>query len=146
VSEIPPPPPPPPPQTQITGQQTAPSTPVPHTPGYISPPASQTNSLAVVSLVTGIGSFFAHIIPGVGGLLVAVIAIVTGFMARNQIKQTGEQGIWMANVGIAIGIIHIIGLVILIFVLIVLIFVVGIALFGISTHGGGTVPSPVPSG
>ena len=122
---------------------------VPHTPGLpqygYTPSATQTNSLAVVSLVAGIASFFAHIIPGVGGLTVALIAIITGFMARNQIRRTGEQGMWMANVGIAIGIIHIVGLVILIFVLLFLIFVVGIALFGIAAKGGGTLPSPVPS-
>jgi hypothetical protein len=148
---VPPPPPPPPASgspTQIAGQQSAPATAVPHTPGLTgyTPSATQTNSLAVVSLVTATGSFFAHIIPGIGGLTVAVIAIVTGFMARNQIKQTGEQGKWMANVGIVIGIVHIVGLILLLFLLLFLIFVVGIALFGIAAHGGGTLPSPVPSG
>lgn len=123
---------------------------MPHTPGLPSygytPSGTQTNSLAIVSLIAGIGSFFAHIVPGIGGITVAIIAIVTGVMARNQIKQTGEQGMWMANVGIAIGIIHIIGLILLIFVLLFLIFVIGIAIFGIAAHGGGTMPSPVPSG
>jgi hypothetical protein len=121
---------------------------VPHTPGLTgyAPSSTQTNSLAIVSLVTGIGSFFAHIIPGIGGLTVALIAIITGFMARNQIKQTGEQGMWMANVGIAIGIVHIVGLILLLFLFLFLIFVVGVALFGIAAHGGGTMPSPVPSG
>src|SRR5947207_10845412 len=87
-----PPPPPATPQTQIVGQQTAPSTAVPHTPG-LQPQgvgtAGQTNSLAIISLVAGIGSFFAHIIPGVGGFTVALVAVITGYMARNQINLSG---------------------------------------------------------
>ena len=120
---------------------------MPHTPGLpgYAPPASQTNNLAVVSLVAGILSFFAHIIPGVGGATVAIIAIVTGFMARGQIRQTGEQGMWMANAGIIIGIVHLVLLFLGVLILLFLIFVVGIALFGIAAHGGGTNPSPVPS-
>lgn len=106
-------------------------------PGASYAPASsstQTNSLALVSLVAGIGSFFAHIIPGIGGLTVAVIAIITGYMARNQIKQSGEQGIWMANAGIIIGIVHISLLVLLVFIVLIAIFVLGIALFGFAAH------------
>lgn len=142
-----PPPPPSSAPTQIAGQQSVPSTAVPHTPGLpgYSISAGQTNNLAVVSLVASILSFFAHIIPGIGGATVAIVAIVTGFMARNQIKQTGEQGMWMANVGIIIGIIHLVLLFLGVLLLLFLIFVVGIALFGIAAHGGGTTPSPVPS-
>lgn len=100
---------------------------------YPAPSSStQTNSLAIVSLIAGIGSFFAHIIPGIGGLTVAVIAIITGYMARNQIKQTGEQGMWMANAGIIIGFVHIGLLVLLVLVVLVAIFVLGIAMFGFS--------------
>jgi hypothetical protein len=108
----------------------------PAPPGSTYTPASttQTNSLAVVSLVAGIGSFFAHIIPGIGGLTVAVIAVITGYMARNQIKQTGEQGMWMATAGMIIGIAHIALLVIGVIVLLFLIFVVGIAFFGYVAH------------
>ncbi|HVH62173.1 MAG TPA: DUF4190 domain-containing protein [Candidatus Dormibacteraeota bacterium] len=145
MSQVPPPP-PAGPSTQITGQQTTPSTTVPHTPGLQSYNtfATQTNSLAVVSLVASIASFFAHIIPGVGGATVAVIAVITGFMARGQIKQSGERGMWMANVGIVIGLVHLIGLILLIFFVLFAIFVLGVALFGIAAHGGGTVPSPSP--
>src|SRR6266704_4131995 len=93
----------------MTGQQSTPST-VPHTPGLPMPgynvTAGQTNNMAVVSLVAGIASFFAHIIPVIGGFTVAIISIVTGCMARRRIRETGEQGMWMANVGIAIGILH----------------------------------------
>ncbi|TMD15491.1 MAG: DUF4190 domain-containing protein [Chloroflexi bacterium] len=106
--------------------------------------SSQTNNLAVVSFVASLAAFFAHVIPVIGGFTVAVVAIITGFVARGQIKRTGEQGIWMANAGIIIGFIHIaLGLLVLFFV----IFVLGIALFGIwaSVSSGGS-PSPVPSG
>lgn len=149
MSQVPPPPPQQPGSTtQIAGQQAAPSTAVPHTPGLpgYAPTSTQTNNLAVISLVTAILSFFAHIIPGVGGLTVALIAVITGFMARNQIKQTGEQGMWMANAGIIIGIIHLAGIFILVMVLLFMIFVLGVALFGIAAHSGGSTPSPVPSG
>src|SRR6266568_100953 len=74
--------------------------------GGYSSPATQTNSLAVVSLVASVGSFVAHVIPVIGGVTVALIAIVTGFMARGQIKRSGEQGMWMANLGIVIGFVH----------------------------------------
>ncbi len=140
-SDIPPPlssPPTPPsaaPQTQIVGQQTAPSTAVPHTPG-LQPQgvgvAGQTNTLAIVSLAAGVGSFFAHVIPGVGGFTVALVAVVTGYMARNQIKQTGEQGMGMATAGMIIGIVHLGALIVLGLVLLILIFIFGIALFGIA--------------
>ena len=99
---------------------------------------TQTNSLAVISLVAGIGSFFAHVIPGVGGLTVAIVAVVTGFMARNQIKQTGEQGMGYATAGIVIGLIHLALLALLVIVVIFLIFVLGIALFGIGAHSTTT--------
>ncbi len=134
----------------MTGQQSTPSSTVPHTPGLPMPgyasTAGQTNNMAVVSLVAGIASFFAHIIPVVGGFTVAIIAIVTGFMARGQIKRTGEQGMWMANVGIALGFIHFALAFLIVLFILFLIFVAGIALFGISTHGGGSMPSPVVSG
>ncbi|HEY3194923.1 MAG TPA: DUF4190 domain-containing protein [Candidatus Dormibacteraeota bacterium] len=69
-------------------------------------PATQTNTLAVVSLVTGIGSFVAHIIPFVGGFTLSVVAIITGHVARGQIKKTGEQGAGMALAGLIIGYVH----------------------------------------
>lgn len=107
---------------------------------------AQTNTLAVISLVAGIASFFAHIVPVIGGFTVALVAIVTGFMARGQIKQRGEQGIWMANVGIILGFVHLALGFILLLVLLIVIFVLGIALFGISVAGSHASPTPVPSG
>jgi len=94
--------------------------------------AGQTNTLAIVSLAAGVGSFFAHVIPGVGGFTVALVAVVTGYMARNQIKQTGEQGMGMATAGMIIGIVHLGALIVLGLVLLILIFIFGIALFGIA--------------
>lgn len=100
-----------------------------------SPAANRTNSLAIVSLVAGIGSFFAHIVPGVGGFTVALVAIVTGYMARKQIRETGEQGMGLATAGMVIGIIHIALLGLLILFLIFLIFVMGVTFWGVSRSG-----------
>ena len=113
---------------------------MPHTPG-LQPQgvgaAGQTNTLAVVSLVAGIGSFFANILPGVGGFTVALVAVITGYMARNQIKETGEAGYGMATAGMIIGIVHM-ALIVVGVVALVLIFIFGIALFGIAaSHSSG---------
>lgn len=111
-----------------------PSTTVPHSPGGAieSPAGTRTNTLAIVSLAAGIGSFFAHILPGVGGFTVALIAVITGFMARRQIKETGEQGMGMATAGMIIGIAHLLLIVLVVIALLFFIFVMGIALLGAS--------------
>ena len=113
---------------------------MPHTPGLQTQgvgAAGQTNTLAIVSLAAGIGSFFAHIIPGLGGFTVALVAVVTGYMARNQIKQTGEQGMGMATAGMIIGIVHMALIALAVIGLIILIFVFGLTLFGIAAHSSG---------
>jgi hypothetical protein len=119
-------------ETQIAGQQSVPTTAVPPAPAGLlySPARAQTNNLAVVSLVSGALSFFAHIVPVLGGFGVAIVAIVTGYMARKQIKQTGEQGMWMATTGIVIGFIHIALIVFIVLLLLFIVFVLGVALFG----------------
>jgi uncharacterized protein DUF4190 len=148
MGQNPEPPPQEPPPAQIAGQQTTPST-VPHTPGlagYAATPAP-TNNLAVVSFIAGIASFFAHVIPVIGGFTVAIVAIVTGFIARGQIKRTGEQGMWMANAGIIIGFVHLVLGFLLVIVVLFVIFVLGIALFGIAASGGHPAsPTPLPTG
>ena len=97
--------------------------------------AGQTNSLAIISLVAGVGSFFAHIIPGVGGFTVALVAVITGYMARNQIKQTGEQGMGMATAGMIIGIVHLVLIALgVIALILIVVFGVGIAFFGIAAR------------
>jgi len=92
---------------------------------------TQTNTLAIVSLAAGIGSFFAHIVPGVGGFTVALIAVITGYMARKQIRETGEQGMGMATAGMIIGIVHIALLVLAVIGFIFFVFVFGLVLFGV---------------
>src|SRR5438105_5739390 len=90
---------------QVTGQQSAPSSTVPHTPGLpgYAATTTPTNNLAVVSFVAGLASFFAHVIPVVGGFTVAVVAIITGFIARGQLKRSGERGMWMGTAGLPFG-------------------------------------------
>ena len=101
---------------------------------YTPAAGTRTNTLAVVSLVTGIGSFFAHIVPGIGGFTVSLIAIITGYMARQQIKQTGERGMGMATAGMVIGAIHLALIGLLVIVVLFLIFVLGVALFRNATR------------
>ena len=97
----------------------------------------QTNTLAVISLVAGIGSFVAHIIPFAGGFTVAIVAVITGHMARNQIKQTGEQGMGMATAGMLIGYIHLAILGLVVIALIFAIFLFGVTVFGLTRSTTG---------
>lgn len=115
--------------------------------GGYSSSGTQTNSLAVISLVTGAGSFLGHVIPFIGGGTLALVAIVTGFIARSQIKHSGQQGTWMANVGILIGVIHLAGLFLLLLFFLFVVFVLGVALWGAAAHGGSApTPTPMPTG
>jgi hypothetical protein len=95
------------PPTHVAGQQTAPSTTVPVATSAAIAANVPNNTMAVVSLVTGLGSFIAHLIPFVGGLTLAVVAIITGHIALGQIKRTGEPGRGFAIAGLVIGYIHI---------------------------------------
>ena len=124
----------PPQASQDVGQKTAPSTIVPHTPHIRAVP---TNGLAMVSLVTGILSYLGHIIPLIGGGTLALIAIITGYIARRQIAQSGEQGRDIATIGIVLGAINI-GIVLLIlFSIFFIVFVLGIGILGLAAHSGG---------
>ena len=89
------------------GQPAPPGQSVPPPPPMQTPPpgapvafAAQTNTLAIVSLISGIVSWFA--VPVVGG----VVAVVTGHMAKGQIRRTGEQGDTFATVGLVLGYLH----------------------------------------
>jgi hypothetical protein len=96
-----------------------------------------TNGLAMTSLITGILSYLGHVIPIIGGSTLAVIAIVTGFIARRQVAQTGEQGKDIATIGIILGAINL-GIVVLILIAIFfLVFVLGIGFLGIAAHSSG---------
>ncbi|MBG0786188.1 MAG: DUF4190 domain-containing protein [Anaerolineaceae bacterium] len=68
-------------------------------PGY----GQQSSSMAVISLIAGIASFF--IVP----LLGAIAAVITGGMAKKEIRQSGGRitGLGMANWGVALGWINI---------------------------------------
>jgi hypothetical protein len=61
----------------------------------------KTNSLAIASLCCGMGLFLV-------GILAGIPAIVLGFLAINQIRQTGEDGRGMAIAGIVLGFVSII--------------------------------------
>jgi len=92
--------------TQIAGQQTVPTSAVPMAPpGAGVAVAGQTNTLAVVSLVTAIIAPFGHF-TGIGGLTLTIVSIVTGHMARRQIRQTGERGDGFALAGLIISYVH----------------------------------------
>lgn len=58
--------------------------------------SDRTNSLAVASLVCGIGQF---LVP----LPTSILAIVFGHVARGQIRRTGEQGDALARAGLVLG-------------------------------------------
>jgi len=62
----------------------------------------QTNTMAVVSLVSGVASWV------VAPLIASIIAVVCGHMARRQIRQSREEGDWMALIGMILGYLNII--------------------------------------
>ncbi len=96
----------PPTPTQIVGQQAAPTSTVPvGPPGGMVAASGQTNTLAVVSLVSALVAPFGHF-TGIGGLTLTIISIVTGHMARRQIRQTGERGDGFALAGLIISYVH----------------------------------------
>jgi hypothetical protein len=98
-------------------------------PTYAPAAETRTNTLAIVSLATGIGSFFAHVVPALGGFTVALIALITGYMARKQIKETGEKGMGIATAGMIIGAAHLVLIVLVIIGVLLLVFVLGIGIF-----------------
>jgi len=60
-------------------------------------PTAPNNSMAVVALVAGICGF--TVVPFIG----SIVAVITGHMARKQIRQTGEGGDGMAVAGLVMG-------------------------------------------
>jgi hypothetical protein len=72
--------------------------PVPYRPGSYPPGliTPRTNSMAVASLVCGIGQIFFWLLAGIP-------AIVFGHVARRQIRATGEAGDGMALAGLIMG-------------------------------------------
>jgi hypothetical protein len=88
-----------------------------------------TNSLAIVSLVTGLASFV--ILP----VLAAVVAVVTGHMARRQVRQTGESGSGLALAGLILGYVNI-GLAVIAIAILVVLVVAGFGLLAASSQTG----------
>jgi len=103
-----------------------PSTTVPHHapsayPGPLAAVAPPTNQLAIVSLVAGIASYV--MLPVIG----AVVAVITGHMARSQIKRTGESGNGLALAGLILGYVHLaLGLIVLLVVVVVFFGILGL--------------------
>ncbi len=99
----------------------------PQPPGQyaVSPP---TNTLAVVSLVAGIASYV--VVPVIG----AILAIVTGHLARGQIRRTGEGGAGFALAGLILGYVHLVLAVIAIVAIVIVAIVIGAAVIQSGTH------------
>lgn len=94
---------------------------------YQRPPVyQQTNSLAIVSLVAGIVSYF--LLPIIG----AVAAIITGGIAKRQIRESAGRmkGKGMANWGLILGWINIgLGLVVACIIVLVVTGIIGAGAF-----------------
>jgi Domain of unknown function (DUF4190) len=91
-------------------------------PGYSQQPlavAPPTNTLAIVSLALGVASYF--VLPIIG----AIAAVITGHMARAQIRRTGEGGTGLALAGLILGYVHLALVVIAIIVVVIVALVVG---------------------
>ena len=90
--------------------------PAQYTPTFTAAPPRPTSSLAVVSLALGVASYV--VIPVVG----AIAAIVTGHMARGQIRRTGERGRGFATAGLILGYLHLV-LAALLIALVIIVFI-----------------------
>ena len=98
---------------------------------YAQPSVGSYNTMAVLSVVAGALSIFVHIVlPIFGGASVALVAVVTGWVGRQQIKTSGEKGMWMANLGLILGVVHFALLILIFIVIILLVFVFGFAMLG----------------
>jgi len=80
---------------------------------YTAPPVaagSGNNTFAIIALVLGIIALLplCTIVFGWVSILLGLIAAILGFMARSQIKQTGQGGSGMAMAGLVLGIIALI--------------------------------------
>ena len=64
---------------------------------YAPAPTRPNNTMAIVSLISGIAGLF--FIPLIG----SIVAVVTGHIARKQIAQTGEEGAGLATAGVVTG-------------------------------------------
>ena len=90
--------------------------------------ARPTNALAIVSLVAGLASYV--VLPVIG----AIVAIVTGHLARGEIRRTGEGGAGMALAGLILGYVHLVIAVIAIVTIAIVALVIGAAALQGGTH------------
>jgi hypothetical protein len=89
-----------------------------------------------VSLVTALVAPFGHL-TGVGGLALILTSIVTGHMARADIRRTGEDGATLALIGLIISYVHIvISALLVVFFFGVFIAILAAILHAIATSGG----------
>ncbi|MGZ6214416.1 MAG: DUF4190 domain-containing protein, partial [Candidatus Limnocylindria bacterium] len=93
----------------VVGQQSSPSTVVPV--GGYAPDSTQVagrriNTLAVVCLVTALVAPLGHV-TGIFGVALILTSIVTGHMARAEIRRTGEDGATLALIGLIISYVHV---------------------------------------
>ncbi|HEX3508067.1 MAG TPA: DUF4190 domain-containing protein [Candidatus Dormibacteraeota bacterium] len=128
------------PQTQVVGQQSGPSTVVPtgggQGPGSTLVGGRRINTLSVVCLVTALVAPFGHV-TGLGGLALILTSIVTGHMARAEIKRTGEEGATLALIGLIISYVHIaVTALVVIFFFGVVVAILAAILHGVVTAGG----------
>lgn len=89
-----------------------------------SPSTAQTSTLALVSLISGVVSWFA--IPFIGG----IIAVVTGHMALSELRESQGRltGEGLAKVGLILGYLHL-GVLVLGFCLVALLIALGVTPF-----------------
>jgi hypothetical protein len=93
--------------------------------------ARPTNTLAIISLVAGIAGFV--VVPLLGG----IAAVITGHMARGQIRQTGEGGNGLAVAGLILGYLNVV-----FFALLALVIIIGVVFAGIAIFQNGATPTP----
>jgi hypothetical protein len=107
------------------------------------PPATKTNSLSVVSLITGIVGFISMclgVIPFLGWVcygisgLAAIAALITGFIGINKMKASGEKGRGMAITGIVFGALGLLGVCVMIIISVALGPVIGNVFSSISNN------------
>jgi Domain of unknown function (DUF4190) len=128
------------PSTQVVGQQSGTSTAVAagggQGPGSTMVAGRRINTLAVVSLVTALVAPIGHV-TGVGGLALILTSIVTGHMARAEIRRTGEEGATLALIGLIISYVHIaVSALIVIFFFGLVMAILAAIVHGIATSGG----------
>ena len=87
-----------------------------------------TNQLAIVSLVAAILGWVVFPVAG------ALVAVVTGHMARSQIRARGESGGGMALAGLIIGYVHLVVVAIIGLAWVLIVFGSVFALLGSGRH------------